>query len=1332
MNGVNNDKLTIMNEILKQFTGGNSLFNAVSALLSKLNIKFDRETAEAISVEDLYEGKMPKYLTEALECIDKTYFIGVVNDQSLAGSKSADSLNDITGSIQQGGKYDGMFVFACDAKPDANLTRSTASALTRALNRISCANPVILFIRQDNLLSLSTCERMEYSQIWRQGAGEKLGKVSLLRNIDCANPHRGHHDILCSLGEKTFDSFDDLYKHWITVFSNELLTKKFYSELSDWYAWAVQVAKFPNDINTKEDDEKYNHEACIRLITRLIFVWFLKQKHLIPEEFFDEKYICENFIKEFNPHDKQNLLYNPENSNYYRLILQNLFFAVLNCPIVAEGKTTANNRHFRTKDTFQGKNKDFNMHNVMRYEDDFLEGGATKFVEMANKTVPYLNGGLFECLDKSPMFYDGFSERKESLEQLYLPDYLFFGDEVGGKIDLSEWYGDTNKKNVSARGVIDILKKYSFTIEENTPYDQEVSLDPELLGKVFENLLAAFNPETQTTARKQTGSFYTPREIVQYMVDESLVAHLKRLCGDENEATYRSLLSYSSEDVELPNEQKQAIMEALYNCKVLDPACGSGAFPMGILQQMVHVLRRLDPSNDMWKQLMIQQATNMAKVAFGEDNEEERCARLADIEMAFNQNINDPDYARKLYLIEHCIYGVDIQPIATQISKLRFFISLVVDQKPTNAPKNNFGIRPLPNLESNFVTANTLIPLDRTPNLFTSTDEIRQYEADLQDINHRIFLAKRNKDKEKLRTDMETTRKMMAQSLENLGAITSNGYNQLVSWNPFDQNASAPFFDSEWMFGVKDGFDVVIANPPYVNVKRGIESSLKEQYESIYKTGVGQYDLFVLFIELGLNIGKINCMIVPKPILNNENYKVARSLMLSKNIEQIITGSNIFENAGVESCIFVTNTSHSDSIVKISKYESNTFNITNSLDANIYKHSSSLVFSTELAMSEVDLMRKINLYPKFKQIFNVKRGVEAGKKDDSIIDYDNGYPLLRGQDVSKYCIEESGLYIEFDDNDTSKFKEWSLYCEPNILLRRVGNTIQCAYDEHENVVLNTIYCLKTKKSLNDKYLRAYTGLLNSKVVAFWFFKTFCNTDKLFPYIRVSQLEQIPIPDLTSNFISSVDRLVSKVQNLQCQESIDLIDNFVYHLYNLTYDEVLIIDPETPITREEYDAFENTTNSENKCQGVMEGQSPEELSGVINNHNTKDFPNVIVEYHPIYQSFGMFPYVKVEYSFATGELSCETWTLVNSSPKPQKLNPDKEAELKTFLSDVKNLDYFFNNVKDPGDRRVGVHWACNTVRLTWGSQDKTVNMGDSNNKLGDLMSSLSKDFVHGNP
>ena len=1066
--------------------------------------------------------------------------------------------------------YQEMAFFSVDIT--ASVTRTEVAALTRAFNRRMINRPVVLFIRHDQQLTLSTCERTAYVQKGHQG--EKAGKVTMLRNIDCAKPHRGHLEILSGLNLSGCTSFDELYKQWFNTFSNELLTKKFYAELSDWYAWAVQIVRFPNDLNTTEDDSRFNQESCIRLITRLIFVWFLKQKHLIPDEFFDERYIHDNLIEDFDPHCRKSLHYDAEQSRYYRLILQNLFFAMLNCPIVAEGKSTPNNRRFR-KVVSSSRNSDYNVNYLMRYESEFREGGAQLFVKLANSTVPFLNGGLFDCLDDKPrrMYYDGFSERKESLEQLYLPDYLFFSDEMGRNIDLSQWYGDSNKRSVSARGLIDILKRYSFTIEENTPLDQEVSLDPELLGKVFENLLASYNPETQTSARKQTGSFYTPREIVQYMVDESLVAHLKRVCGEDKEQIYRDLMSYSVDAEGLDADLCKDIMDAIYNCRVLDPACGSGAFPMGVLQQMVHILQQIDPTNEMWREFMINRAIQLSEEAYkNEDNTEDRRARLADIEEAFDRQINDPDYARKLYLIEHCIYGVDIQPIATQISKLRFFISLVVDQKPTNNAKENFGIRPLPNLEAKFVTANTLIPLDRSKDLFSSSDEIRSYEEQLRAINHRIFLAKRNKEKVELQRNMIDTRRNMAQAMQNLGFIGDNGYYQLVGWNMFDQNASAPFFDPEWMFGINDGFDIVIGNPPYINVKRGIDPALKRLYESSFSTAVGQYDLFVLFIELGLKYGSICCMIVPRPLLNNENYMTARSLMLASSIQQIVIGSNIFENAGVESCIFLTDRFNNNSRVQISRYEYGVFKKYYLIDTKLYRQSKKLVFSTELDDSVADLIGNLNKFPKLSDLFNVKRGVETGKRDDSIIDYDNGYALLRGEDISKYVIHHAGKYIVFDGSNVSKYKELSLYKNPKILLRRVCNTIQCVFDNEAYIVLNTIYCLTLKDS-SVEFLEAYSGVLNSKLVDFWFFRTYCNTDKLFPYIRVSQLKEIPLPYLKRNVAHSLQRLVKSVKGFkEAREARNKIDLIVFKLYKLTYDEVLIIDPETPITREEYDAF----------------------------------------------------------------------------------------------------------------------------------------------------------------
>ena len=1159
-----------MKTILRQFIN-EPLFDACAAMLNYLHISFNEVTRTPVPFDSLYPGPLTKALQDIMAKVEQTYFIGTVDESSLSGHATQQDEDEVTHQAAEG-KYVGMMIFAVNIFNGQTLTRTEMATLTRGFNRIAAAQPVVLFIKQDDRLALSTCERSKYTQQWRDG--EKLGKVSMLRNINYQQPHRGHIDILESIGDKTYPSFEELYKHWMQVFSSELLTKKFYGELSDWYAWAVQVARFPNDISSTTDDDEFNHESCIRLITRLIFVWFLKQKHLIPEEFFDERYIKEHFIDEFNPHDRANLLYNPEKSRYYRLILQNLFFAMLNRPIVPEGKDTPNNRLFRGEHQYGYKRDGYNVNNLMRYKSEFKTGGAEEFLKIANSNVPFLNGGLFDCLDDKPknLYYDGFSERKESLEQLYLPDWLFFGDEVGRSIDLSQWYGDTKKKSVSARGIIDILQKYNFTIEENTPLDQDVSLDPELLGKVFENLLASYNPETKTSARKQTGSFYTPREIVQYMVDESLVAHLKRTCGEELEQQYRSLLSYATEETILTVEQRRNIMQALYNCRVLDPACGSGAFPMGILQQMVHVLRQLDPTNEMWKDFMIDLAIEQSRKAFSEEADEERKARLADIEEAFDGNINDPDYARKLYLIEHCIFGVDIQPIAVQISKLRFFISLVVDQKPTNDAIHNFGIRPLPNLESKFVAANTLIPVDYDASLFESTDAIITQKEQLKELNHQIFLAKRNIDKQRLKAKITETRKSLAKAIEDTGFVNPSAAHKLANWDMFEQNTYADFFNAEWMFGVKGGFDIVIANPPYIR-RTSLSEKDKAIYEGIYSSAKKQYDIYLLFIEMGIKSLCINgslCYINPIKFFNSDYGEACRKVIIREcSVKTILDVSqlSVFENAMTYPCVLLLERkSHRDAIIMYNRpndlSEVLCLNTSNAILFEQSKFSSTrdcifVIPSDNKTLAIIDKLD--NTKTSISSYFNVARGLANNKVDFDL----ELYPAIKSKNVDRYSIKGDPIYIDTDNVN--------IFSSEMVILPRTVLFLKSTIKEKDLVLLDRIYYLTPipNKRIPLKYV---VGIINSKITNFWFEYKYSSTKVSGNYFDLNgnQIKSIPLPKNDSykdSIISLVNQILAEGGDKVLEQQIDLL---VYHLYGLTYDEVLIVDPETPITREEYE------------------------------------------------------------------------------------------------------------------------------------------------------------------
>ena len=332
-------------------------------------------------------------------------------------------------------------------------------------------------------------------------------------------------------------------------------------------------------------------------------------------------------------------------------------------------------------------------------------------------------------------------------------------------VDLNEIYG-TKNKTYKVRGLIDILDSYKFTVDENTPIEEEIALDPELLGKVFENLLASYNPETQTTARKQTGSFYTPREIVNYMVDESIIAYLASKLPSppvgegkgegDNESRLRHLVAYNDQPHEFTPAEVDILIDAINTLKALDPACGSGAFPMGLLHKLVYILGKLDPDNSKWREVQRQKAIKETEEAYKIGDREEREKRLLDISEVFENNSSD--YGRKLYLIENCIFGVDIQPIAVQIAKLRFFISLIVDQN-VNLKKENLGIRPLPNLETKFVAANTLIGIEKPAQMLLRNPEIDKKEKELKEVRERHFTARTPQTKEKYRKEDERERR---------------------------------------------------------------------------------------------------------------------------------------------------------------------------------------------------------------------------------------------------------------------------------------------------------------------------------------------------------------------------------------------------------------------------------------------------------------------------------------------------------------------------------------------------------------------------------------------
>ncbi len=548
----------------------------------------------------------------------------------------------------------------------------------------------------------------------------------------------------------------DIQNRHDEAFDVEKVTKDFYRELADWYFWAVRHVRFPRDAPKEADG--HDHISVIRMITRLIFCWFVMERGLIPQALFEERRLHE-LLHGFAPDEDAR-----KETVFYKAILQNLFFATLNTEMDKRG--------------WARDDQNFMAHSLYRYRDLFKKPGEALALF---KNIPFLNGGLFECLDKDLgagvksryVRIDGFSRRPDS--QPVVPDFLFFGTER--EEDLSADYGDKKYRKARVRGLIHILRQYKFTIEENTPLDQEVALDPELSGKVFENLLAAYNPETGATARKQTGSFYTPREIVDYMVDEALIAYLKGcLTAEDDEEKLRRLLSWEESGHDFDATETDALIAAIDGLKALDPAVGSGAFPMGILHKLVFILGKLDPRNEQWEQRQIQRvrdAIDMAEkiedATIRERTVRELEQQIAGIEDAFQRN--ELDYGRKLYLIENCIYGVDIQSIAVQIAKMRFFISLIVDQR-IDPEALNLGVRPLPNLETKFVAANTLIGIEKPQQMSLRNPEIDAKETELRRVRERHFMARTLISKAKCREQDKKMRGEIAELLKRDGWAT--------------------------------------------------------------------------------------------------------------------------------------------------------------------------------------------------------------------------------------------------------------------------------------------------------------------------------------------------------------------------------------------------------------------------------------------------------------------------------------------------------------------------------------------------------------------------------
>ncbi len=957
---------------------------------------------------------------------------------------------------------------------------------------------------------------------------------------------------------------DNTFADILDAFSLEKVTKSFYQEVARKFYELVGGKTYVNGgevsygngvLAIPGNNFEKKKSFAIRLLDRLIFCWFLKKKKStngLP--LIDDTILSSSAVSNYKSDISGVQFY----GSYYHDILERLFFEVMNKPREPSGKANKNEKEF---DNVPFLNvKEFN-------------------------NVPFLNGGLFEPKNDDYYQFEGNSCTSKYVNTLKIPD---------------EWF----------EALFSVFERYNFTVDENTPVDVELSVEPEMLGRIFENLLAELIEETGEIARKSSGSYYTPREIVEYMVNESLKHYLLENTSIP-EDKIDSLLSYY-QDVELSIEERKEIIEALNQLKVIDPACGSGAFPIGMLQKELLILQKVDPDNSLW---LDENLNSILDVALRE-------------ELRNKFETEELNYMRKLSLIKNSIYGVDIQPMATEIAKLRAFLTLIVDAKVDDT-KPNRGIEPLPNLEFKFVSANSLIDVEFfekelkqqssgsliKDDFFEKFGELTsQYfiESDFdkkRELQHKIETLIDKKVDEKLdeianlTSSLDPTKSYIRKSQNEKVIYDLNFQSNLWSSykNIFKGDNPVGFFNPKYFFPeARDGFDIVIANPPYIdseNMSRN-NAVLRELYARFFQSAKGNWDIFVLFIERGLFLlrekGFIS-HIVPNKLTGAKYSEKIREILQKYCVIEIRDYSSVkvFKNQSVYPVIFlIQNSSYKDYVV-ISKMESLTEAIiTNKIPQYLFYRD--IYWGRYFVSTEtLQIIFKISRYPSLKSYFleinSASTVSEAYKLKKYIKEYDQSvhgsfkkfvntgtidpYICLWGKHKTQYIKDNYNKPIVLD-SDIKKISENRLFQAntKKLIVGGLSKRMECIFDDGEYLAGKSTIIILGESELKLKFVLC---LLNSSLLTFWYRIYFSSLSLANDYFQISPntLQYVPMPEIGESqqkqFVDIANRILlltkdddyfeNQSKQSRVKEYEHQIDQMVYKLYDLTPAEIKIIE-----------------------------------------------------------------------------------------------------------------------------------------------------------------------------
>lgn len=751
-----------------------------------------------------------------------------------------------------------------------------------------------------------------------------------------------------------------------------------------------------------------------------------------------------------------------------------------------------------------------------------VNGVGVKYIPNADE-IPYLNGGLFQ------------QEKIDEVDSCF-PAGMF-------------------------QSLFDFFDSYNFTIDENDPNDAEVGVDPEMLGKIFENLLED---------NKDKGAFYTPKEIVRYMCQESLTAYLQT--GIDDAEVKEHIANYvKTNDVEelggASSELAMSIDQKLIDVKICDPAIGSGAFPMGLLRELYACRKSIE--------------------IFEEDN-------AADI---------------KRHIIQNNIYGVDIEKGAVDIARLRFWLPLIIDEKEP---------MPLPNLDFKIMQGNSLLESYKGVDLDVTSKKLKTGK-DTKKTRGVLSLGFEETDVQKTIQDLVksyfsiTDHTLRAQRRQQIDKYVKDYIKVCAEGNHEVQDAvdkleipNDQFFLWHTYFAdvfEKGGFDIVIGNPPY-----GV--SIKDDYRKAVVASWGNvpdYEIYYYFIVLAAPLLKekgIMSYIIPNTFLFNTFAKHFREMLVEKwNVLEILdcTKFPIFESAVVRNAI---NLFQKDSEGSKQVGYRNTANVTSFSDL-LEREREFMTVESLLAMNQnwgvayflpTSIRNVVNLISSspltVKDVFpEISQGLIAydkykGQSEEiiksrayhSFIYKDGLKKWLWGEDVTRYNLTWNGKeYIDYC-NGIANPRNPSFFVGKRMLVREITNpSIFAALIEIEAYNDPSIIIVKESR---DYPIEILVGIMNSKLATFFHFNHSPKATKgAFPKILVQDIKEYPLPKVNLDERKILMRLVDDVTTIKKGKSIadtsaleNQIDFLVYHLYGLTYDEVLIVDPETPISREEYQSY----------------------------------------------------------------------------------------------------------------------------------------------------------------